>query len=93
MSIEAEIEFALKQMNLLPTNLGLAVAGNGSLVRQIENGRRPGSSMIRRIRAYIATERDARGLPHVSPMEALNRLLAVAEAELAALKLLASRSQ
>jgi hypothetical protein len=67
MTIVYEVEFALIEMDLSPTLLGIAVAGNGRLVRQLKKGRKPRAPMIGRIRAYIAAARNSRGLAPVAP--------------------------
>jgi hypothetical protein len=67
MTVEFEIDFAVIQMDLSPTKLGLAVAGNGNLAAQIRKGRQPRAPMIDRIRAYIADARHSRGLAPVAP--------------------------
>ena len=85
-TIDLEITFALIQMDLRPTGFGLAVANNGRLVRQIEQGRVPRPPMIQRIRKHIANERFSRGLAPVAPRDVIPAL----EAYLARLRLVAN---
>ena len=75
MTIRYEIMLAEIDLELWPNELGVAVANEASLVRQIQEGRKPRAPMVGRIRAYIATERDRRGLAHVAPEDARSTLI------------------
>jgi hypothetical protein len=75
MTIRHEMTLAMVELPWLPaTEFGLAVANDRGLYRQVCDGRKPRAPMIDRIRRYIATERDAHGLPHVAPADALATL-------------------
>ena len=77
MTIRSEMTLAMVEMpGLWPTDFGMAVANDRGLYRQICNGRKPRPAMIERIRAYIATQREAHGSPHVAPADALATLIA-----------------
>lgn len=76
MTIRSEMTLAMVDMPMLwPTDFGMAVANDRGLYRQICDGRKPRAVMVERIRNYIATQRDAHGLPHVAPADALATLI------------------
>ena len=77
MTVRHEMTLAMVDMPLLwPTDFGMAVANDRGLYRQVCNGRKPRAVMVERIRGYIAIQRDAHGLPHVAPADALAMLIA-----------------
>jgi hypothetical protein len=75
MTIRHEITLLMIQIpSIWPTELGMAVANDRGLYRQVCNGRKPRALMIDRIRAYITAKRDDHGLHHVAPADALDTL-------------------
>ena len=72
-----EIRLALDDLatfGLGDSGFGFAVANDRRLTDRIHNGRKCGAPMVQRIRAYIAAQRDAFGLPHIAPEDALGEL-------------------